>query len=154
MSDDVLPLGFNNGSNGQTRSTFQLDSIKEDVLAGIHRSESCVVADTKGDSDTMSFFKAKDKLQMKSENLKGGNEVPRKECDCEEKYSQKQKDIVRDYENQVNLLKSTYQKQISHLQECLEKQIEENRNLRGKYLEETNRIIEEERTRNVRLHQE
>ena len=45
------------------------DTIKEDAFPHIHKSESCFI-EQKNENDPANYFKAKGKLQNKSEEIK------------------------------------------------------------------------------------
>lgn len=71
----MLPLK-NKPFAGGTVHSVNFDTIKEDVFPNVNKSESCVVGEFKSESEhsnsANNFFKAKDKLQIKSESLKVG----------------------------------------------------------------------------------
>jgi hypothetical protein len=77
LTDDVMPLR-NKPFAGGTVHSVNFDTIKEDVFSNINKSESCVVGEFKSESEQgnsgNNFFRAKDKLQIKSESLKVGFE--------------------------------------------------------------------------------
>ena len=123
------------------------DGIKEDPFDNIHRSQSCVIPEQKQDNDGVHFFRAKDKLQSKSEALKVVKDEENKKCSCDQKMDKRVENIMSDYEKQVDLLKKSYQKQMTYLQECLDQKVEENRKMRGQFMEETNGLLEKERSR-------
>jgi hypothetical protein len=51
-------------------------------------------------------------------------------------------------------MKANYQRQNEFLQENLDKQITENRELRERFLKETGKMIDDERLRAKRMHEE
>jgi len=68
LNDDVFPINNNrtHGSSLNSYNNFTHDSVKEDFLSNIHKSESCVI-ESKNDSEGSSnFFQARGKLQSKS----------------------------------------------------------------------------------------
>jgi hypothetical protein len=154
----VYALGKNAGENGITQS-YNFDTIREDPFVNIHKSESCFLQESKVDrkGDGNNFFMAKEKLQLKSENIKTEEQVGKKPLDNKESCQQKaeeMKKVVVEYDRQIDLLKGTYQGQIEHLQQCLDKQIAENRTMRETFMLETNRLIEQERGRSTKIHEE
>ena len=61
---------------------------------------------------------------------------------------------TEDFQRQMQQMKNTYQKQVDFLQDNLERQIAVNRETRDKLMSQTSRMIEEERGRTKKVHDE
>lgn len=64
------------------------------------------------------------------------------------------REVHQSYEEQIEQIRKAYEKQISFLQSNLDAEMEQNRQTRDKIIRESNKMIDEERLRTKKLHEE